>query len=165
MTASRRDPRPQYYNAQSGSWLTISYEFETYCLQLNDAGRASLISRLRKSTQTTAKNSVRDDLAYQALDHMASQAGAACQELGVTLGEFQGFQQDVLASPAGEIGEVSQMLRDCTTGFAEPAFRYAEERYNLVYSSLKRDALKSGDNTDEVRRELASWIDVISLYM
>lgn len=165
MPGQRLNPRPLYYNAESGSSIQISYEFETYCLQLTDAARAALVSRLRKSMQTTGKNSVRDDLARQALERQASKAGAAVQELGVTLGEFQGFQQDVLASPAAAIGEVTAMLRDCTAGFAEPAFRYEEERYNLTYASIKRDAVTSGDNTDAVRKELSSWIDVLSQYL
>lgn len=164
MEDQRQQPRPKYYSASSGQEITISYEFESYVINLTDAQKSSVISRLRKAIQTSNKRSIRDDLAYQALDIEASNCGGVKQELTTTLGESASYESDTISSN-GDIGEVALMVDDMASGYALPMFQYDEAKYGLVYNALLRDSITNNDNSDAAKKELSSWIDIIQQYM
>lgn len=161
---NRQDPRPMYYSSASGSSVTISYEFETYIINLTDSQKSSVIARLRKAVDTSNKRTIRDDLASQALKIDGSNCGAAKQELSVTLGEFESYENDTLASN-GDINEVSMMIDDMASGYALPMFLSEEAQYGIVYASLLKTEITSGDSNSDFKKEITSWIDVIQQYM
>ena len=160
----RKSPRPVYYNSASGNETEISLEFETYLILMNNISKQQLISRLRNSLQKQPTLAVRDNLEKEAYRQIARNSGAAVTELDTNLGEFIGYQTSQIQS-SGTIPEVSLLLSDISNGFGEALFRREEENYNLVHASVNNNTLNSGSSTEPAKKQVESWVRIISQYM
>lgn len=160
----RKQPRPNIYNSASKTETQISYEFETWLIMLPNTQKQSLISRLRSSLQNQPKNRIRDNLEREAYKQIAKNSGASVTELDNDLGEFVSFKTDELQD-SGNVPEVSQMFSDMTRGFGSAVFRREEENYNTIYASYHNNILNSGTASESVRKQIESWVTVISEYM
>lgn len=162
--AYRKHPRPNIYNSNSKTETQISYEFETWLIQLSNTQKQELISRLRNSLSKQPTLLVRDNLEKQAYRQIAKNSGASVTEIDVDIGEFTAFKSGELRD-SGSITEVSQMLNDISRGFGRSVFRRDEENYNVAYATFMNNALSTSTSSEPIRKQLESWVTVISEYM
>lgn len=160
----RKRPRPTYYNSSSKTETEISYEFETWLIQLPNTQKQDLISRLRNSIQKQPTLLVRDNLEKEAYKQIAKNSGAAVTELDTNIGEFVSFKSSEL-NQSGSVPEVSALLNDISNGFGEVVFRRDEENYNLVYASFSNIRLSSNASSESARKQVESWVTLISEYL
>lgn len=160
----RKSPRPTIYNSSSRVETEISYEFETWLILLPNTQKQTLISRLRNGLEKQQTLLSRDDLEKKAYKQIARNSGAALTELDVGLGEFSAFRASEIKQNSA-IPEVSLMLQDASRGFGELVFRREEENYNLIYASVFNSIAESSTSSEAVRKQIQSWVGLISEYM
>lgn len=159
--ATRQDPRPRYYSPESDTEIQISYEFESYLIQVGSATISDMIARLRKSVQGWNRSAVVADLTKQALDIDAGDSAALKQELSSQLGDMAG----TAAQEAPEVNEMQMISTAIAEATALPWFRYQEANYGVTYSGLLKESLTNDSSVEARKRELRSWIDCLRRYL
>lgn len=156
----RKNPRPKYYNASTGSFVEIGFDMETWLLRMSGIAKRMLIARLQKCLTTAQVQGARDNLHAVALRNQAANAGAAITELDGNLGEFQVFMQNEVASSSG-IPEVGMMLNDIGTSYGESLFARDQQNNVLVAANVMTSRLSNSGT----RRQVQSWVEIITQYV
>lgn len=163
----RRSPRPSYFSASTGVASQISFDFETWLLGTSNNDKQALITRLQKSMGNARVNGPRDNLLSIALDFQAMNAGAAEQELGVTLQELSDTVSE-LVEGTEDVEEISLMFADIGRSYGESTFRRKLEQNTVTAAAFLQAQVGSGigsGTTPGLKKQLASWITVVAAYI
>lgn len=159
----RKIPRPSFYNASSGTTSEISVDFETWLIFLSNAQKQDILSRLRRMLKPSPGRSARDALLRVALNYQARSAGAIVTELNTGISGLSTDLQSALSdSVAPEIG---MLLGDMSRANGELVFARDCAENTLTATSFASQALESGTSNQTVRRQIGSWIEIITQYL
>lgn len=158
----RKDNRPKLYSADTQQESMISPEFEAELILMDNSIKRSLMQRLRSISDTTTTNSIASNLMKKAIEADTATEADRMSELQFTLGDLQAFEKKLIeTSPMAEMQSAVGVL---SRSAGAALFEYDQSLNRATHSAvmqLKLDETKS-QNT---KRELSSWISVLSAYV
>lgn len=158
----RKNTRPKFFSAASGQETEITAEFEAELILMDNSVKRSLVQRLRGITDTSTVNKIALNLLTSAITYDTAGESDRAAEAQAKLGDLQEFQKKLTdASSSAEMLSVTGVL----TASAGPVlFEYDQAVNRALHDAFLRQTQENQKST-ETKRELNSWISVVSTYI
>lgn len=159
---ARKNPRPSYFSTAMVE-QQISYEYETYLIQMENTEKRALIARLRKSKDQIEAELDVEALAQQAAEYEISAIGAKKDELALELGDYSSFRTEQLRTK--NVPEITQMLGDIGSALGPKLFQRDQAENDVIAAGLVVAEIKSSTGRANKRKQIQAWINIISAYI
>ena len=158
----RRNERPKFYSVNSGQETTISPEFETELILMDNGVKRSLVQRLREISDTSSSDGITNNLLASSVKAELGVEGDRASELQFILGDLQEFEAKL--TDASKMAEMQSVLGVLTTQAGPALFEYDQAVNRAVHSTILKQQVENRKAAN-TKRELSSWIGVISTYI
>lgn len=158
----RKNTRPKFYSADSGQETQISAEFETELILMDNGVKKSLVQRLREISDTSSTDGVANNLLKDAVKYDLGVEGDRASELQFLLGDLQEFQAKMTS--ASSLAEMQSVMGVITTQAGPSLFEYDQAVNRAIHSTILKQKVENRKAAN-TKRELSSWIGVISTYI
>lgn len=162
LATARQNPRPFYYSAVTQSNIQISYAFETYLIQQDNASKRALTNRLRKSLDQCDTGLDRDAMAVQAARFEMAAVGAQSDEINVEIGDYSGFSKTQLQT--SQLPEISEIVGSIGSAMGSKLFQRDLYENDIIAAGRVRNDITGGVGLVNKKKQIQSWITVITTY-
>jgi hypothetical protein len=161
LSTKRLHERPKYYSRISKSYVSISYEYESHLILMENSEKNELITRLRRALKDVSGTADRDLLLKQAAQYENAASSAIVNDLSLDVGDFSSISSSYV-DPS--LGETSQLISVLGSSLGPKLALLDQASYDTTASSLILSAL-DGNDAKEKRTQMQSWINVITAYV
>jgi hypothetical protein len=163
LATCRQTPRPTYFSPVSNANTTISYEFETYLILLENTTKQALLSRLRKAKKAVSADLDRDLLELQATQYENAYWNAVSSDLTLDLGDYASFSKKELQSTS--LPEITALVDSIGTVVERTVFQNDQASNDATVTALRQNEIEQSTAQASRKKQLQSWIDVIIEYL
>lgn len=166
--SSKRKPdgqRLKYYDAASGQYVEISYDFETFVL-LSPVGFRARVGTYLNALTAQSLSSAMDDLRREWNEERKADAQAVMDGYGAVVTTYEDIRATMLELADGfdDTVEVSKLLADLSKVAGQTVDRYESAQYERAVASILADRASSSSEPSELQTELNSFIQVLLQY-
>ena len=162
--SNRKDPRPVYFNAALGVETTISTDFEGFLILLEDTDKDQLITFLQQAKTDNNQMKDRDELIALALQNETTDSQLVKDAIDANAAEFAEFRNNLSVENFEQATEVGLLLNDLQRSLGEDVFKLDRMTHLNIFSKVTNQFFTQGQVTDNVIKEIDSWISVITEY-
>ncbi len=159
--------RPRYYDAATGLFNEISFDFETFILLVPIGFRARIGQYLAALMAGDIGSGTMDELRTTWLTQRRRTYQAASDLYGPTVTTYEDIRADLMDAAVGfdEISEYQRFQADLTKVVGKFVDDYENVTFQSnVYNTLKLRSQPSAPTTSPVHAELQSFIQVFLAY-
>jgi hypothetical protein len=159
----KQKPLPSYYSTVSRSTVSISPDFETYLILLDNTTKQALIERVRKSIDKADQSSDRDGMAKLAAKSEMAAASAIGSDLSLSVGDYTSFADKQIQGT--NLAEVAQLVNSIGSALGPTLFQRDQADAELIAAGLELEDLERKSSAAERKRQLSSWVEILISYM
>jgi len=156
--------RPKYFNASTGSMVTISEDFESFLILQGRPRNKETVDWLQKASGYAIQDADRDSLLNTAMLNEAEDAKAGAAELSPIIEQFNSFRQRFNMTGFEGVAESGQLLADLQRPMNEIITLGSRHTHRQVYAKLLRDKLSTGGLTANQSKQVNSWFESLTTY-
>lgn len=153
---------PSYFNATLNKFITISRDFESFLILLDDTNRQATIQWLSDARQLQVEQTDRDDLVMSAIDFELFDAQQKYEEIAGQIQEFDNFKAKFQASKFAGVVEVGQLLTDLQRPIDELASRRDRAIHSATVATFLQDNYENV--TEAQQKQIDSWNESLTAY-
>jgi hypothetical protein len=161
----RKDTRPKYFDALSEKENTISLDFEAYLILISATLKNAIIAQLKKVKKEGSKRKDRDEVLTVALTEELKNAETMYQAWQVEVKAFTDFRDKLTVDNFGEVVELGQLITTLQFSIDEQLLNNDRTEQLATFMTVFQIAFNGGKLTDNVIKEINSWITVVQEYL
>jgi hypothetical protein len=162
--SNRKKERPSYYNAALQTTVVISKDFEGFLILLDDALKTQTITYLKSVKKENTDKKDRDELISLAISNEISDAEARYGVLDAQFSEFSTYRSGLIVENFEEVNEIGLLISDLQYAMGENLLTYDRMTHLKIFYGILKVIFNAGEVTDDVLKEIDSWIEVINAY-
>lgn len=159
--------RPRYYDANTGQFVEISFDFETFILLVPIGFRARIGQYLAAITAVDIGAGTMDDLRTKWLTQRKDTYQAAADLFGPTVTTYEDIRSDLIDAAVGfeDVSEYQLFQTDLAKVVGKDVDDFENISFQKnVYNTLKLRAAPAAPTTSPVQAELQSFIQAFLAY-
>lgn len=166
VATQRKTPsqRPKYYNADLGTYVTISEDFEAYLILQGRARNKATVDWVQEATNYSIKDSDRDALIALAMDNETEDATNCYTEIQPIVDQFNTFKTYFNLYGFEGVGECGLLLDDLQRPMNELMALYSKHRHRIQCAIVVKQFLLDNGMTQAQSKQLKSWFDPLTAY-
>lgn len=167
--AGKRKPegqRPRIYDASTGLFTEISFDFETLILLIPVGFRARIGQYLAGLLATSFVPGTLDDLRTRWLTKRHADYDSAANSYGSTVTTYADIRSDLVTATTGfeDVVELQRLMADLNRVVAPFISTYDSLTYQRSVTNVLKTRSESGSDSNPIQTELQSFVQAMLLY-
>jgi hypothetical protein len=164
-----KELKPSYYYIKNKSYIQISEDFEGYLILQGSDDKQKILTWMKDVSKINNDTKDQNELLSRFLQVRSDDATARVEELDEKLNKYDDMQTDLITdgndpSRYGSIVELSLMVTSITNSVDNILIQKEQAFHEQNMIATITDILTNEKVTDDTKKELTSWQNIMSTY-
>ena len=166
LIANRKKRPPNYYNSLGATEQTINGTTEEALIVTSAQAKKKAVTYLKEMASVKSVTNDYNDLLTEYTEARNADSSTVISDLDLVTGKFNAFRVELLKQPEIEVdvkSGFSPALDAMVRALGRLGLKDRRERFHNLFDTVAREQY-IGAQTDELKKELRSWIRVFVTY-